>query len=309
MQLRTSILASCVLAWLAMAGSAPAAFIYDLRFSDGTKTKTVALNTSYTVQLWGQISNTPGNPFENDGIVYTYFSVDPVKQGNGAFYNPLDLGGTSGVGITSINLTVKPRNGTNINGLQRTGYTDNIRGWGGDSGSTAQVTGWAKTDFGTYTDQVNQSIKQGWVMGSPYWEEDPDNPGTPLYPPIPGQPVTNKSRQVNATTWEVLLGQFTVRSGANINATGNPASDKTLFQLRVQPTLKSGVTDLEVLGYYQDNPNIPSGAAAQPLNLTTGNVQGQTTFVTFEAIPEPTTVALLAAWAFSMAGIFWLRRE
>jgi hypothetical protein len=298
-------MAAVLVAAVALAVPARAAFIYDLRFSDGTKVKTVAANTSYTVQLWGQISNTAGNPFENDGVVYTYFSVDAVKENAGAIYNP---GLLATVGVTSVNLTVKTRSGSNINGAQRTGYADDVRGWGGDSGPNAQVTGWAKTDFGTYTDQVNQSIKQGWVMGTPPWVEDPDNPGTALYPPIPGQPVAGKSQQVNATTWEVLLGQFTVRSGANVNLTG-ASTDRTLFQLRVQPTVKSGVTDLAVLGYYQDNPNIPSGAAAQPLNIATGDVQGQTTFVAFEAVPEPSTLVMLAIWGGSAVGLVWWRKR
>jgi hypothetical protein len=41
--------------------------------------------------------------------------------------------------------------------------------------------------------------------------------------------------------------------------------------------------------------------------MTTGNVQGQDTFVTFAAVPEPTTVALLATWAGTIAGILWMR--
>jgi hypothetical protein len=43
--------------------------------------------------------------------------------------------------------------------------------------------------------------------------------------------------------------------------------------------------------------------------MTTGNVQGQDTFVTFAAVPESTTIVLLATWAGTIAGIFWLRRR
>jgi hypothetical protein len=73
--------------------------------------------------------------------------------------------------------------------------------------------------------------------------------------------------------------------------------------------VKSGVTDLAVLGYYQDNPNIPSGAAAQPLNIATGDVQGQTTFVAFEAVPEPSTLVMLAIWGGSAVGLVWWRKR
>jgi hypothetical protein len=308
MHMRAGVVAAITCGWLFLAGSAQGAFIFDLRFSDGAKTKTVAANTSYTLQLWGQISNAPGNPFENDAIVYAYFSLDPVKQGAGAFYNPSDLSGSSGVGVTAINLTVKPRTGPNEIGLQRTGYADNVRGWGGNSGATATVAGWVKTDCGTYTDQLTQGFKQGWVMGAPYIAVDPDT-GDRLYLPVPGEPTAGKSQQVNATTWEVLLGQLTVKTGASVNLTGNPASDKTLFRLRVQPKLRSGTVDIQTIGYYQDDPRIPSGAPSPPLNMTTGNVQGQDTFVTFAAVPESTTIVLLATWAGTIAGIFWLRRR
>jgi hypothetical protein len=307
MRFHIFVLGAVTTVWLAEAPPAPAAFVFDLRFSDGTKTKTVAANAVYTLQLWGQITNVPGNPFENDAIIYTFFSLDPVKEGAGAFYNPGDLGGSNGVGVTAINLiTVKPRSGTNIQGTQRTGFADNVRGWGGNSGGTANATGWAKTDFGTYADQVSQNVKQGWVMGAPYIVVDPDT-GDRLYEPVPGEPIAGKSQQVDATTWEALMGQITVKTGANVNLTGNPALDKTLFRLRLQPTLKSGELILQTIAYYQDDPCIPSGTPSTPLNMTTGNVQGQDTFVTFAAVPEPTTVALLATWAGTIAGILWMR--
>jgi len=308
MRFPISVLAAIATVWLA-AAPAPAAFVFDLRFSDGTKTKTVAANGIYTLQLWGQITNVAGNAFENDAICFARYSLDPVKLGAGAFYNPFDLGGSSGVGLTAVNVTVNPRGAAGSPGLQRTGYADNLRGWGGNSGASATVAGWIVTDFGDYVQQLApHAVRKGWVMGAPYIAIDPDT-GERLYLPVPGEPIAGKSQQVNATTWEALMGQFTVKTGASVNLTGNPATDKTLFRLRVQPTLWSGTTLYNTFDYYQDNPGVPSGSPGLPLNLTTGNVQGQDTFVTFAAVPEPTTVALLATWAGTIAGILWLRRR
>jgi hypothetical protein len=261
-------------AWLAAGSTTFAAFIYDLRFANGSKSTVVAPNTSYTLQLWGQITGDANKT--NDFWQSGYVSVDAVKVGAGGFSNPANL---ATVGITSAVL------GTNVNvganaGAQRslqpdnvTPFLDNIRGWGGTA---------------------NGQASSGWLL----WRGG-NNPG------FAGGVFNSQSVDLGANGQEVLLATFTVQTGATINELGN-GTDATQFVLRTQNTVSNGLGQVQTLLYGNDQLS-----SAPLLTMTTGNVSGRTTSVSFLApnvIPEPSTFALGGVLLVGLAGLK-LRRK
>ena len=94
------LLAAAILA--GVAASASATFMYDLKFDDGTKAKTVQPNTTYTLDLWAIITGADTN-LANDAWVDGWVRVDPAKVGAGAIYNP---GNSTSVGITGAALWI-----------------------------------------------------------------------------------------------------------------------------------------------------------------------------------------------------------
>jgi hypothetical protein len=210
--------------------------IYDLTFSDGTKAKTVAPDTTYTLQLWAEIVGDTN--LTNDSWCFGYVSIDPGKVGAGAIYNP---GNSTSVGVTGagIGSHFSPYSGV---GAQNTylSFDDNVKGWGGNTGSTATTAGWL----------LYMNLVPGYIGGS----------------------FDAESVQVSGNAQKVLVATFTVQTGANVNTSGT-ASDMTTFQARWQYQLKSGVVKLYGVDYYIDNPTIypgstsPSGQVFTPVSF------------------------------------------
>jgi hypothetical protein len=91
-------------ATLLPAGSADAALLVDLRFSDGTKSK-VALPGTYSVDVWAQVSGMDGNN-ANEGLLALYGSVQSAQG-----VSPLLIGGGVTGNTGAGGFTVEPPNG------------------------------------------------------------------------------------------------------------------------------------------------------------------------------------------------------
>jgi hypothetical protein len=256
---------------------ARADFIYNLRFDDGTTAKTVAPNTSYTLQLWAEIVG--DTTLTNDSWVFGYVSVDPGKAGAGAIYNP---GNSTSVGVTGSGIGshfMAAGTGSSL-GAQNTylSFADNVKGWGGNTGSTATTAGWL-----SYI-----QLTPGYIGGT----------------------FDAQSVQVSSNAQEVLVATFTVQTGANVNANG-AAGDMTTFTPRWQYQLKSGVSKLYGACYYTDNATIypgctnPSGQIFTPVTIGS-SVQFLAQTVT---APEPGALSLMAGGLAGLLAYAWRRRR
>ncbi len=229
---------------LGWASQARADFEYDLTFSDGTKVKTVAPDTTYTLYLWAEITNT--TTYNNDAWTFGFVSIDPTKVGAGAMYNAENLptvGITGTMPTTHLTAFVAP-------GAQNsfTNFDDNVKGWGGASGASATTSGWTE-----------------WSGGLP-----PNYLGGTFDP----QP-NPESVQVGPNAQKVVAAIFTLQTGASVDTDGNPDADMTTFNVRYQATLKSGpIISLKGIDYYNDNTTLqnqtPTGQITDFSHVTTG---------------------------------------
>jgi hypothetical protein len=232
---------------------AQADFLYDLRFDDGTKTKTVAPNTTYNLQLWGRI--TGDNDLHNDDWAYGYLAIDPGKVGAGAMYNPtsstsVGITGMSGFGIHGI--------GGNP-GKTNTFYSfaDNINGWGGGDGTNNN-----QVSYFTMWLIIGVAPDVGFVGGL----RDASNPYSTL------TAFDSQYVQVSANAAELLLATYTLQTGANVNTAGT-TGDMTTFTPRANNRIKSGpITWVGGIDYYQDNPTLQSGSTPTGQITNTANV-------------------------------------
>lgn len=259
-----------------MASSATAEFVYDLRFDNGEKTAVVAPNTAYTLQLWGRITGDATNT--NDAWLSGAVSIDAIKNGGGAIFNPGNLtsvGITSAIAGTNVSTANLPGAQRSLLGDNSANFADNVKGWGGTGGAP-------------FTSQ----LESGWMT----WRGG-NAPG------FVGGAFNDGSVNLGANGQEVLLASFIVQTGADVNLNG-ALGDSTDFVLRTQATLRSGLAStVQGLLYYNDN------ISAQ-LNMTTGSVSGLGTSVSFlaQAIPEPGTIALGSVLLAGLAGL-QLRRK
>jgi len=246
-KVKGSILAAAVLS-AAAASQAQASFTYDLRFADGSHSKTVTsadAGTTVTVQLWAQI--TGDSTLTNDGFQVGYINLQSSLTGGGAFTGGGLLSGTtlgSHVGASGSNL------GTAAANISLDGVAD----WG--SSATSTNAGWMVWRGGN---------APGFVDG-----------------------VTDtESHSVNANTWEVLLGTFTV----TINNV-NPIADQnsiTHFQANFAPLVKIGSPNTTSKGvlYYQDQLTTPNADTTQ---VSTVGLD----FFGPVNVPEPASLGVLA---------------
>jgi hypothetical protein len=257
------------------AALARADFIYDLTFSDGTKAKTVAPNTSYTLQLWAEIVGDTN--LTNDSWCFGYVSIDPGKVGAGAIYNP---GNSTSVGVTGagIGSHFMPAGSGSSIGAQNTylSFADNVKGWGGNTGSTATTAGWLS--------YIN------------------------LVPGFIGGTFDAQSVQVSANAQKVLCATFTIQTGANVNTSGT-AGDATTFQARWQYQLKSGVSKLYGVDYYIDNPTIYPGCTSPTGQIFTPVSYGDPVQFLAQTVPEPGALCLTAAVLVGWLAYAWRWRN
>jgi hypothetical protein len=229
-----------VAALLGSAVAARADLLYDLRFDDGTKVKTVAPNTTYNLQLWGRISG--DNDLHNDDWAYGYVSVDPDKVGAGAMYNP--------TGSTSVGMTGMAGFGIHVSGgnpgKQNTFYSfaDNINGWGGGDGTNQN-----QISYFTMWVILGTAPDTGFVGGL----RDASNPYSTL------TAFDSQYVQVSANAAELLLATYTLETGVNVNTTGT-AADMTTFTPRAHRVKSGPITWSNGISYYQDNPTLQSGS-------------------------------------------------
>lgn len=113
---------------------ANAALVVDLRFADGSKSKTAAPGT-YTVNIWAQVTGADAAS-ANDGLLSAEGSLQSFQSSGGAIVPA--AAGTSGVlgGATPIGLF------TNVSPIGKPGTTqnlsaDNVNDWGALSGTNA----------------------------------------------------------------------------------------------------------------------------------------------------------------------------
>jgi hypothetical protein len=256
------------------AARARADYIYDLTFDDGTKTKTVLPNTSYTLQLWAEIVGDTN--FTNDMWVFGFVSIDPTKVGAGAIFNP---GNSTSVGVTGSSIGSHFSAGISSLGAQNTflSFTDNVKGWGGNTGSSATTTGWL----------CYQNLVPGYISGTP----------------------DAQSVQVSANAWKVLAATFTVQTGANVNTSGT-AGDMTTFNARWQYQLKSGpITKLYGVDYYIDNATVYPGCTTPSGQIWTPVSYGAPVQFIAQTVPEPGTLSLMAAGLVGLLAYGWHRRR
>jgi hypothetical protein len=204
----------------ASAARAQASFHYDLRFDDETKVKTVAPNTTYSLNLWGEI--TGDTNLANDSWTFGYIGIDPTKVGAGAMYNP---GNSTQVGITGATLGAHVNGG--MAGAQNTSasFDDNIKGWGGGPSSTTDWTLWLSAANG----------------------------GTGFN----GGQFDAQSVQLSINSQEVLVATFTLQTGASVNTAGS-VGDMTTFNAVGKPYWGVGVAKHYGICYYNDSTTPPS---------------------------------------------------
>ncbi|MGC4003366.1 MAG: hypothetical protein QM811_09615 [Pirellulales bacterium] len=230
-----------LLAGLCLFGQAAnAGLIIDLRFSDGTKTKTAAPGT-YTVDIWAQlVAGTNGNA--NDDGILTFYGAARSGSTNGGV-----LASGVGNGITGIAaaapFTLTPSNGNLGTGSDLNG--DGIQDWGNTTTSVSSTP---------------QPIKFNAFSAG-----DPNNP---VYRNASDLPAAN----VNAITggFEYKVGSFTYTISAS-GLISSPTAGATTTLDWVKSTGVSYIYKAD--GVQVTAPaNYTSGAAANGVSFTAGTV-------------------------------------
>jgi autotransporter-associated beta strand protein len=118
--------ASAVLAAAVWTTAAQAGLTYDLRFTDGTRTKVPSVGTTYQMDLWARVSGTDANS-ANDGLTTSYVAIQSGVTSGGAF----PTGGITGGSVVGpFNDPLSSRNGAGAD-LNADGVSD----WGSTSTS------------------------------------------------------------------------------------------------------------------------------------------------------------------------------
>ncbi len=203
----------------------------------------------------------------------------------GAMYNP---GNSTSVGITGTTATTHLSAAIGSTpGVQNTFLTfaDNIKGWGGNNTATATTSEWTEWSAGGAPGYV------GGVFDPPA-------------PPVPPQSGFNSGPNAQ----EVLAAIFILQTGASVNTNGT-VGDMTTFNVRTQPTLKSGLSNLKTIDYYNDNPTVqtasPSGQITDYSNVSFG---APVELIAITA-PEPASAVLLVTGALTALGAVRFRRR
>jgi hypothetical protein len=280
----------CVASVLGGAALVQADFVYDLRFDDGTKVKTVAPNTTYNLQLWARITGAD-NDLHNDDWAYGYLSIDPGKIGAGAMYNPTN---STSVGLTAMT-------GFGIHGIagntgkQNTFYSfaDNIKGWGGGDG-----TNQSQISYFSMWIITGSAPNVGFVGGL----RDLNNPYSTL------TTFDSQYVRVSDNAAELLLITYTLQTGANVNTAGT-AGDMTTFAPRAHRVKLSAISWSPGIDYYQDNPTLQSGSTPSGQILTFDNVHFSGVQLLPQTVPEPSTLVLLNAGLAGLLICAWGRRK
>ncbi len=133
------------------------------------------------------------------------------------------------------------------------------------------INGDGITDWGSTSSTTSGWLK--WAGGA--------NPG------FPDGVADTQSQQVNATTWEILLATFTV----NVTSVG---SGSTTFTPTYVESLHAGFSTNQGIVYTQD------GAPVSDITAGPSNGATTATSVTFNAVPEPASLGVLALGALGL---------
>ncbi|HEX8524298.1 MAG TPA: PEP-CTERM sorting domain-containing protein [Tepidisphaeraceae bacterium] len=156
------------------AGTAQAGVLYDLRFSDGTKSKE-ALAGTYNVELWARVSG-PNTSLTDDGIQSSYVKILSSQNNGGAITSGGLVAGSGAV--TADFQSFSGTSPAHRNGAANDLNGDGIIDWGSSSTSSADTNYMLARAAGIVSD--------GGTVG----------------------------QSVNANTWEFKLATFQVTVGA-----------------------------------------------------------------------------------------------
>ncbi|MDX1963977.1 MAG: hypothetical protein SFX18_12550 [Pirellulales bacterium] len=316
-------LALAALGLLLSSTSAFAVMTYDLRFADGSRSKTAAVGT-YPVELYAVIdrgNHTYDDEYIRGGLV-TLFS----KQLNGGAITPGTFSGvTSRVPPSTVlnpttldtlylqlgtttdqpgdlwrDLDGNPLTTTDRGGEGSTGNPDGILDWGADERYIRSAAG------ATATNPLMATFYSG---------------NTPLYPNsaptraynwrfaievIPGYAI-GRSSNLRPNSWEVLIGQFTITINSVNFGTNQDKTTFTPFSYHRNRASSIAPSPAAGMNYGQDG---VLTAGLNPGGINTPFLPNSFTGVEFIApqIPEPSLVALAACALLGWAG-YGLRRH
>jgi hypothetical protein len=289
---------------LAVAGSASAGLLYDLRFDDGSHSKIPTPNTTYTLQLWAQVTGADAGALTantgpaNEGFANSFVALKSTQVGGGAMTSGGVMSGTlahvdnNDLGVIAYAMDNAGRPGTAADLTP-----DGIGDWGSAS------TDLANTNYML----ARSSVGNQWVVNAAAASGIAGSAGPQLYTDgavfsrtgdfghvLPADPTHG---------YEWRLADFTFQTGATLGP------GRTQIKMDVDGIANS-VADANVAVYYQDGTGPVSGSGktrkwSTPASITTGG--GTASQPIFDAsgfaefvVPEPGSLGLLGIAAIGL---------